>query len=551
MRKRFAAVFLALLLLLPLSGGARAAQVEAYSDPAQLDNAGVVTLYFNIANDSVYAMERVTLTGHGINHTEQSPIPVGSSRTLSFPKFGVSKDMIGQVLSFELNWYENGVKQTRPVTVTVQKGKLVSLSATRKTDKKQVPPGEVITLTYTLKNTGTVTLKSIKIMDREINRNPILENYTLQPGEEHTVTYQYKMRDETVVSAPVITYLPEGSAQQETVNIKETTLGMVNSQLEVEVNQDDPTPDGVKFTLYITNNGNQSIRNITVKDDAGKALNSEPFSLAVGEKKVLTHTVPSNETRYVVFAINGIDGTGETFEDKTSSFLVRKYIDPALLGIKMVATVVEPLSASGAIKISFDIENTGSLDMSNVVITESVAGEIAALGDIAAGAKQTVEKVVQVGEPRELVFTLTSEDPSGAPHNSFVKLNAEYPGDILNASPTPPVIEDPNMPSMGAIGSTLSTTLTTSFIILASLMVIAGAALITLHVLEKKQRAVLAHQRALRERHMAQQGAGAPSMPPGGYFPQSPASKSRAQRPGSRISGQGSGRREGREKSDT
>ena len=89
-----------------------------------------------------------------------------------------------------------------------------------------------------------------------------------------------------------------------------------------------------------------------------------------------TYTVPTTEARNVVFHIEGVDGVGQQYSDKTESYAVRKYIDPSLIGVNFSAAVVETLNSAGSITVNFTVENTGSLTMQNLVLRESEYGEI-------------------------------------------------------------------------------------------------------------------------------------------------------------------------------
>ena len=48
---------------------------------------------------------------------------------------------------------------------------------------------------------------------------------------------------------------------------------------------------------------------------------------------------------------------------------MRKYIDPDLLGIQFTAAVTETLNSAGSIGVRFDINNTGSMTMTDLVIS--------------------------------------------------------------------------------------------------------------------------------------------------------------------------------------
>lgn len=118
---------------------------------------------------------------------------------------------------------------------------------------------------------------------------------------------------------------------------------MVNSRISVNVTQGAASEEGQQFTIALTNNGNQRISKLKVTDELGNAVNSDAISLAIGESRTLTYTVPTTETRNVVFNISGIDATNTNYSDHTETYVVRKYIDPSLIGISFSAEVAPRL----------------------------------------------------------------------------------------------------------------------------------------------------------------------------------------------------------------
>ena len=201
----------------------------------------------------------------------------------------------------------------------------------------------------------------------------MVSGITVEPGTPYVYIHEFTMGSSTVVSVPVVTYTgADGSTV--TVTGSEKTLGMVNSKISVSVTQGAASEEGQQFTIALTNNGNQRISKIKVTDELGNAVNSDAISLAIGESRTLTYTVPTTETRNVVFNISGIDATNTNYSDHTETYVVRKYIDPSLIGISFSAEVASPLDSAGSISLNFTVENTGSMDMQNLKLSESEYG---------------------------------------------------------------------------------------------------------------------------------------------------------------------------------
>ncbi|MBE5784328.1 MAG: hypothetical protein E7330_00860 [Clostridiales bacterium] len=516
LKKRLAAVVV-FLLAAALCGSTLAAEITGSSTPESLSASGNVTFTFNIKNDGEAEMTdiRILYNGSDFFSTADAVIASGESKSFTSSPLTVPDALIGQPITFDVTWNENGESRSASPTVTVQKSggvlgddplaqlpQSVSVTAARTVSASQASTGEVITLTYTVTNSGTVAVTGVSITDKEIGgREPMVKDITVEPGIPYVYTHEYKMGSSTVTSAPVITYkMPDGTESK--ITVSEKVLGMVKSRLDTEVVPGVPTADGQSFTLTLTNNGNQRISKISVKDDLGVVV-AEGFQLAIGESKTLTHTVSTAEARNVVFYIEGVDGIDQQYSDKTESYPVRVYIDPSLVGIDFSAAVAEPLNSAGSITVNFTVANTGSLTMQNMVLTEQEYGEIHRLESFAPGT-ENINAKVHVGTPRDLVFTLTLFDSSQNEYTYTAHITADYVGTVSEQEPEAPSVEEEG-DLIAEVGSSVSSALRTVLIVLGILTVIALIALIILSSLEKKERARLARRRAIRERKLREQ----------------------------------------------
>lgn len=517
MKKRLA-LLAALLLAAAISGTALAAEITGSSTPESLSASGNVTFTFNIKNTGEADMTdiRILYNGSDFFSTADAAIAPGESKSFTSSPLTVPDALIGQPITFDITWNENGESRSASPTVTVQKSggtlgddplapqlpQSVSVTASRTVSASQASTGETITLTYTVTNSGTVAVTGVSITDKEIGgKEPMVKDITVEPGIPYVYTHEYKMGSSTVTSAPVIAYkMPDGTDGK--VTVSEKVLGMVKSRLDVTVTPGTATADGQSFTVTLTNNGNQRISKISVKDELGVVV-AEGFQLAIGESKTLTHTVPTTEARNVVFYIEGVDGIKQQYSDKTESFPVRAYIDPALIGIDFSAAVAETLNSAGSITVSFTVTNTGSLTMQNMVLTEKEYGEVHRLESFAPGT-ENINAKMHVGMPRDLVFTLSLLDPSGNEYTYTANITADYVGSISEQMPEAPAPEEEG-DLIAEVGSSVSSALRTVLIVLGILTVIALVALLILSSLEKKERARLARRRAIRERKLREQ----------------------------------------------
>lgn len=527
LKQRFLAL-VAAALCLSLCSSAFAAEITGSSNPESLSASGNVTFTFTMRNDSDATMTDIRILYNGSEFFTTSGISIAPGENYSFTSspLTVPDALIGQPITFDVTWFEDGEAKSAQPSITVKSAvndpsaqlpQTVSITAQRSVSTSQASTGEVITLTYTITNSGVAPITGVSITDKEIGgRDPMVKDITVQPGVPYVFTYEYTMGRTTVTSSPVISYLlPDGTAGK--VTVADKVLGMINSRLSVAVTQGVASAEGQTFTLTLTNDGNQRISKLKVTDELGNAV-ADAFQLAIGESKTLTYTVPTAEARNVVFYIEGVDGVGQQYSDKTESYAVRKYIDPSLIGINFSAAVVETLNSAGSITVNFTVENTGSLTMHDLVLRESEYGEIYRLDTFEPGT-QSINQKVNVGAPRNLTFTLEISDPSGNPYTYTAYITADYVGTAVATDDTP-TIETPT-DLVAEVGSSVSSALRTVLIVLAVLTVLAGIALIILSSLEKKERQRIARRRAARERRLREQALEAAGMLPrsGGNAP--------------------------------
>ena len=505
--KRVFAIIIGLACLL-MGSAAMAASINVTSDPGALGaEGGSVQLSISIANDSEYAMENITISNNGTRFFETSGVIIAPGETTAFSQsVSIPAAMLGQPIGFDIAWTENGEQKYSSASVTVLNSGAglaeAALSVSVKASSSQASRGESITLTYTITNSGITPISGVSLTDKEIaGRQAMISDVTVEPGTPYVYIHEFTMGSSTVVSAPVITYTgADGSTV--TVTGSEKTLGMVNSKISVSVTQGAASEEGQQFTIALTNNGNQRISKIKVTDELGNAVNSDAISLAIGESRTLTYTVPTTETRNVVFNISGIDATNTNYSDHTETYVVRKYIDPSLIGISFSAEVASPLDSAGSISLNFTVENTGSMDMQNLKLSESEYGLLYMLESVPRGT-QTINQKMSIGSPRDLIFKLEIEDPSGNIYTYNAYIKADFVGVEAAPTSTPSVTTEEDV--LNEVGGSISSALRTVLIVLIILTVIAGIALIILDHQEKEERKRIARRRAQREKMMRTQ----------------------------------------------
>ncbi|MBR4018699.1 MAG: hypothetical protein IKK12_04025, partial [Clostridia bacterium] len=459
MLKRIIPFVMALAMIFTMGAALASSSASAAIVPVSMTVAGEGTITVTLVNENQAAEDGsgTPLTDIVIYSplypemyfaTEGESVPAGQSKGFSC-KYLFTEEMLDTDVPVSVSWIDGDKAKGKDLTVKIQRTKATTVTVTRTASSKQASPGEEITLTYTVANTGMTPITLTSLVDRAIGgKESILkEKVTIEGGAKHDLQYVYKMGRNTVESVPVITYKDEATGEEQKAEATPITLGMVSSKISVEVIQGEATANGVMFTLNLTNNGNQRISGIVITDDLGNRVNPDAFALAVGESRQLTYNVLTDTERYVVFNLSGETGNGDDYEDKTKSYVVRKYIDPSLLGIQLTASVTETLNSAGSVEIQFDINNTGTMEMKDLVISE-VTVEIAEDGteqqkltelyrtDTIPTGTFSTPVTLYVGQPRDLAFLVEMKDPAGNPYTYNTYVTADYLG-VGNVEETP------------------------------------------------------------------------------------------------------------------
>ncbi len=433
---------LSLVLLLPfgvMADNAPSQHVTISVTPSEMTEAGVATVSITIRNDNAASVNpttaepsespapvipesaytNITISNeYGVSFpTAGAVIPAGSSQTFS-GTLEVTTSMIGATLTFTVSWVTNGSTVTEVVTTRVLLADTAYLAVTRTATPATAAPGTVVSFTYTFTNTGSKKLNEIKLIDRYVygsSSRPMLDPFSLDPGQEYVFEYSLTMGSSTIVSNPIVTFIADGSETELTVTVPSLTIGLINVQVTKDVVRGESTPEGVLFTLYITNNGNQKLTGLNVQDELGNSFVDSTFSLAVGETRVIECMIPNPiSVRHVVFKITGYDNQGTRFTDNTESFEVRPYIDTSLLSLSFTPALVSPINSEGYVGMEFTIHNTGSLSYYDLSLYESqVNAPIQRLDEIAPGEVKVLACDVLAGVNKNLLFSLGAYDSSG------------------------------------------------------------------------------------------------------------------------------------------
>ncbi len=161
---------------------------------------------------------------------------------------------------------------------------------------KDVKVSDMITYMVTVKNTGNVTVKNIRLDDSLVDPN--IKSFELAPGEEKVITYTYTVTQGDVDAGQIMNAVsvtgtdPSGDPVPQETRIVVPTEEQ-NPALQVmktaNPNSNVKAGDVITYTVTVKNTGNVTVKNIRL-DDSLVDLNIKSFELAPGEEEVITYT---------------------------------------------------------------------------------------------------------------------------------------------------------------------------------------------------------------------------------------------------------------------
>ncbi len=296
--------------------------------------------------------------------------------------------------------------------------------------------GDTITYTFTVQNTGNVSLSAPIISDTRIGvTNLACGSAPLDPGQPArvcpTVTYTLTQADldaGAINNTATLTVVPpSGQALTTTdqvststsgtpvISVDKTSGGIVDANADGQLN----AGDTITYAFSVTNGGTQTLDPVTITDAklnitnlacfAGPLAPGQTRTCSVGSQATYTLTAADADAGRVtnIATVSGKPPTGNpvTATDDVTDTIVAT---PSLAVDKSAGQLMD-LDGNGpdvgdTINFSFVVTNTGNVSLSNVVINDAKAGlSNAACGitPLAPGASRTCSTVT---------YTLTQAD---------------------------------------------------------------------------------------------------------------------------------------------
>ncbi len=402
------------------SAHAEEARISITANPTELTDGGMVTFTFEIANyNADYPMTDVAITYQGTVYNVmvgQEIPPSGSARDITLT-LNVSQSQLGKPITFLVTWTRNGEPMSQEAEITIEQAENPIITVTRTASKTTAKTGEQMVVTYTIKNTTKFDMTDVTLIDENISDQPIFSGETLRASRTMATDFTYTMGDDSVTSAPIVTYTVNGKTKTDS-SIEPLELTMVLVQLDMTVTAGTPTSSGVSFTIDVVNTGTQTVSYITVTDERASKVNETPFSLEPGESTSLSYLIVPLMTeplRNVQFKLAGTDPFNEDYSlEPAGIYEVYPFVDASQISVIVRAETITPWTAeSGKVSARIIITNHSSVELTGITVIETTVGVLKNYDILPAG-ETSFDQEVTLGSPRNLTITVKGYDPTGA-----------------------------------------------------------------------------------------------------------------------------------------
>ena len=317
---------------------------------------------------------------------------------------------------------------------------------------KLAGPGTV-NVTITISNSGDTDMKDPVVLYDPAAQ--IVSDFgtngavLLKAGESATWTGTYDVNDRTLENGAVVyfvkytLYKDSGEAVDQSQPIR-AAISVQTAETDIEVKRTiSPTVAGedqeVVVRYDITNSGTVDLTDVTIQenDDIHKEKQTIPL-LEPGKTAEVRYTVTMGKKDLTSGAT--ITYKSET-ESKTQTYTVENqtitYGESSLTA--KLTSDVKGVVENGTVTLSLELKNTGSVDYSDLRVTDPSLGDVFTNQQLKAGESLTLEKEITVPATAEYQFTVTATDEGGSEMSVVTEpltVTAVAPEDALTLSVT-------------------------------------------------------------------------------------------------------------------
>jgi len=391
-----------------------------------------VTYQFSITNTGNVTINALTLTDDklGTITLNTAQLAPGAIATGSATHTVNETDLPGPLTNIATA--KGTDSQNKPVTATATA--TVNLTYRSSMSVAKVPSsttariGESVTYTYTVNNTGSITINALSLSDDKLGA-VATDKTTLAPGENAigTITYIVLEGDLPGPLTNIVTVTATDSLNQPVTATATATVALTyTASLNVAKVPSSTTAvvgDQVTYTYTVSNTGNVTLSGLTLSDDKIGAITPAKTSLAAGETTTATGTYTVLETDLPGPLTNIVTVAATDSQNQPVTTTATATVTLTYTASMNVAKV--PSSTTTAVgeqvTYTYTVRNTGNVTLSGLTLSDDKIGTITpGQTTLAAGETTTGTGIYTVLEgdlpgPLTNIVTVTASDSLNQP----------------------------------------------------------------------------------------------------------------------------------------
>jgi uncharacterized repeat protein (TIGR01451 family) len=354
-----------------------------------------VTYTYTIRNTGNVSLNSLALSDNKIGTVTpaKTTLASGESTTATATYTVLEGDLPGPLTNVVTITARDSQNQpvTTTATATVTLSYVASMAATKVPSSTTVPVGGQVTYTYTIVNTGNVSLNGLALSDDKIGTVTPVKT-TLASGESTTATATYTVLESDLPGplTNIVTVTATDSQNQPVTTTTRATVALTYTT-KLDVTKEASTNSAavgstITYSYTIRNSGSVTINGLTMNDDRLGVITLPSNTLAPGANVTVTRAhlvveadLPGPITNKVT--VTGTDSQRNPASATATATVTLTYTSS--ISLAKTATSTSPLwIAGGGAKIGDDIvytyvvSNTGTTNVSGIVVTDDKLGQI-------------------------------------------------------------------------------------------------------------------------------------------------------------------------------
>ncbi len=350
-------------------------------------NTGDITLYnISVEDDILGPIGIIPMLAPGASDTVQTIEPIDADVV----NVGTATGWYGEIDSDFYGY----VDDTSSAAVDVIDP---SISIVKTPSMSRIVLGSEVTYTYTITNTGDVTLFDVETEDDKLGALGVIAE--LAPGEVRVIERTVELTETTV---NIVTTTGMDMYEHVVSDLDEATVEVVDPDVSI-VKTAAPTVilsgEDVTYTYLVTNTGDYPLDTLVVDDDVLGAVGTIPL-LAPGESDTLSLVaavaVDTTNVATVTAHFGWIDPASQMAFDgwlEASDDAFVDVVGPAISLVKDsdAPALGIPQGEDTAVTYSYVVTNIGDVTLFDTMLVDDKLGDIADMGTLAVGESKTIE----------------------------------------------------------------------------------------------------------------------------------------------------------------